>query len=147
MTLQEGFSGFSGSTRRNPDGAEWRVYLSKPQGAPVCPASPVSPVFPGCLDQMPEFTTTAIICIIVYAWWVVDVIFLYGTTRYAGQTGQTRKTFAHALLPMAATLAAEAHLLATLPPDGRPLEQLGSQGHELHHAGNTHAGAERAAVA
>jgi hypothetical protein len=71
MTLQEGFSGFSGSNRRNPDGAEWRVCLSEPQGAPVCPASPVSPVFPGCLDQMPEFTTTAIICRIVYALWVV----------------------------------------------------------------------------
>ena len=91
MTLQEGFSGFSGLNRRNPDGAKWRVYLSEPQGAPVCPASPVSPVFPGCLDQMPEFTTTIIICRIVYALWVVDVIFLYGTTRHAGQTGQTAK--------------------------------------------------------
>jgi hypothetical protein len=71
MTPQEGFSGFSGSNRRNPDGAEWRVCLREPQGAPVCPASPVSPVFPGCLDQMPEFTTTVIICRIVYALWVV----------------------------------------------------------------------------
>jgi hypothetical protein len=49
---------------------------------------------------------------------------------------------------MAATLAAEAHLLAILPPDGRPLEQLGMAGvMKLMALATELAGAERAAVA
>jgi hypothetical protein len=48
MMPQESFSGFSDTNRKKPDGAKWQVCLSEPQGAPVCPASPVSPVFTGC---------------------------------------------------------------------------------------------------
>jgi len=144
MTLQEGFSGFSGSNRRNPDGAEWRVCLSEPQGAPVCPASPVSPVFPGCLDQMPEFTITVIICRIVYALWVVgcDLSIRHHATCRTNRTNRTN------LCPRGT--ADGRHPSGRGAPTRYPpakwaparAAKLGSQGHELHHAGHTDAGAE-----
>jgi hypothetical protein len=52
------------------------------------------------------------------------------------------------LPPLAAALSAEGHLLATLPPDGRPPDMLGMAGvMKLMTLATELAGAERAAVA
>jgi hypothetical protein len=71
MTLQGCSSGFSGSNRRNPARRKWLICLGRSHAGRVCPVLPVYPVFPGSIDQMPESTTTIIICRNIYALWVV----------------------------------------------------------------------------